>query len=114
MPGMPGLVADLAAARVPLYALTNYSAEFWAQWRPTVPLFDLFDGIVVSGEEGLTKPDPAIYALALARFRLAPGEAAFVDDRAENVAAANDAGLVGHVFTGAAGTRDWLTGLGLL
>ncbi len=49
---MPELVADLDAAGVPLFAITNFSAEFWATWRPTQPLFDRFTGIVVSGEEG--------------------------------------------------------------
>ena len=79
-----------------------------------MPLFDRFAGIVVSGEEGIVKPDPAIYALALDRFGLSPGEGAFLDDRADNVAAADAAGLVGHVFVDAADTRAWLAGLGLL
>ena len=114
MRGMPELVADLAAAGVPQFALTNYSGEFWAQWRPTVPLFDVFAGFVVSGDEGVTKPNPAIYALALARFGLAPGDGVFVDDRAENIAAADAAGLIGHVFVDAADTRAWLAGLGLV
>lgn len=114
MPGMPGLVADLDAAGVPLFAITNFSAEFWAKWRPTIPLFDRFRAIVVSGEERLTKPDPAIYALALARFGLGPGDGAFLDDRADNVAAADANGLVGHVFVDAADARTWLAGLGLL
>ncbi len=113
LPGMPELVADLVAADVPLFALTNYSGEFWRQWRPTVPLFDAFAGVVVSGDEGVTKPDPAIYAIALARFGLGPGEAAFVDDRADNVAAADAAGLVGHIFVDADDTRRWLTAIGL-
>ncbi len=114
IPGMPDLVADLDAAGVPLFAITNFSAEFWAKWRPTIPLFDRFRAFVVSGEEGLTKPGREIYALALARFGLGPGEGAFIDDRADNVAAADAAGLVGHVFVDAAETRAWLTGLGLL
>ncbi|MBV8972237.1 MAG: HAD-IA family hydrolase [Sphingomonadaceae bacterium] len=114
MPGMPALVGDLDAAGVPLFALTNYSAEFWAKWRPTVPLFDRFAGIVVSGEERVIKPDPAIFALALDRFGLGRGEAAFLDDRADNVAAANAAGMVGRVFGGAADARAWLQQLALL
>ena len=113
MPGMPDLVADLHAAGVPLFALTNYSGEFWRRWRPTIPLFDLFSGFVVSGDEGIVKPDPAIYALALSRFGLAPGEAVFIDDKAENVAAADTAGLIGHVFVDAADTRAWLAERGV-
>jgi len=114
VPGMPDLVADLDAAGVPLFALTNYSAEFWATWRPTIPLFDSFAGVVVSGEERMMKPAPEIYALALARFGLAPGDGVFIDDRADNVAAADAAGLIGHVFVDAAETRAWLTELHLL
>ncbi len=112
--GMPDLVADLDAAGVPLFAITNYSAEFWATWRPGIRLFDRFAGIVVSGEVGFIKPAPEIYALALSRFGLGRGEGAFIDDRADNVVAADAAGLVGHVFTGAAVARAWLTGLGVL
>ncbi len=97
-----------------LFAITNYGAEFWAKWRPTIPLFDRFAGIVVSGEEGMMKPAPEIYALALDRFGLGPGDGAFIDDRADNVAAADQAGLIGHVFVDAADTRAWLTGLHLL
>ena len=114
MPGMLDVVADLAAADVPLYALTNFSAEFWPRFRATAPVFDHFRDIVVSGEEGMTKPDPRIYALALARFGLARGEALFIDDRADNVAAAQAAGLAGHVFNGAAGVRAALIEAGLL
>ncbi len=112
IPGMPELVADLDAGGVPLFAITNFSAEFWAQWQPTIPLFDRFAGIVVSGEERLTKPGPEIYALALRRFGLAPGEGVFIDDRADNVAAADRAGLIGHVFVDAPDTRAWLVAQG--
>ncbi len=114
MPGMLDLVAELDAAGVPLYGLTNFSAEFWPRFRATAPVFDRFRDIVVSGVEGMTKPDPSIYALALQRFGLAKGEALFVDDRADNVAAGTAAGLIGHVFDGAAGVRAAAVGLGLL
>ena len=114
MPGMSQLVADLDARQVPLFALTNYSAKFWATWRPTIPLFNRFAGVVVSGEEGIVKPGPEIYALARARFGLGANEAVFIDDRPENVAAADGAGLIGHVFTNAADTRAWLGTHGLL
>jgi len=92
LPGMADLVADLDAARVPLYAITNFSHEFWPSFRAReAALFDRFRDAVVSGEVKLVKPDPAIYALALDRFGLVPGEALFVDDRADNVAAAERA-----------------------
>ncbi|UAJ11254.1 HAD family hydrolase [Glacieibacterium megasporae] len=112
MPGMLDLVAELDAANVPQFAITNFGAEFWAMFRPTAPVFDRFRDIVVSGVEKVVKPDPAIYALALARFGLAPGEGVFIDDRADNIAAADTAGFIGHVFVDAADTRTWLAGQG--
>ena len=62
------LVEALSARGVPLFAITNFGDEFWAGFRPTQPVFDLFDDIVVSGVEKIAKPDPAIYALAARRF----------------------------------------------
>jgi len=112
---MTALVEGLAARRVPLFAITNFSAEFWPPIRAReAELFDRFTAIVVSGEEKLVKPDPAIFALARARFGLAEGEGLFVDDRAENVVAARASGFLGHVFTGAAPLRAVLEGYGLL
>src|SRR3546814_4881541 len=57
-------------------------------------LFDRFRDVVVSGDEKLVKPDPAIYALAIRRFGIAPGESVFIDDSAPNVAAAAAVGLI--------------------
>jgi 2-haloacid dehalogenase len=99
VPGMHALVTALDAAGVPLFGITNFSAEFWAPFRmKESALFDRFDDIVVSGTEKLVKPDAAIYQLALARFDLEPGAGLFVDDRIENVAAARDNGFIAHHF----------------
>jgi 2-haloacid dehalogenase len=99
LPGMADLVADLAAVGVPLYAITNFSHEFWPGFAAREPaLFAPFRDILVSGEVRLLKPDPAIYALALERFGLAPGEGLFIDDRQDNVEGAVRAGFVGHQF----------------
>ncbi len=114
MPGMPALVERLAARGVPLFGITNFSHEFWPPFRAEWPLFDHFTDIIVSGEERLTKPDPAIYQLALRRFGLAPGDALFVDDRAENVEAAAANGFVGHHFAGHDRLAVHLADLGLL
>jgi 2-haloacid dehalogenase len=114
MPGMHDLVEALHAHRVPLFAITNFSAEFWAMFRPTAPLFDRFRDVIVSGEERLVKPDPAIFALARRRFGLGDGEALFVDDNPANVAAAQAAGWLGHRFAGAEGLRETLAALRLL
>lgn len=115
MPGMPELTAELDAGGVPLYAITNFSGEFFARFRAQeAALFDRFRGIVVSGDEGATKPDPAIYRLALDRFRLDAAACVFVDDRAENVAGAEAVGMAAILFAGAEALRRDLTRLGLL
>lgn len=111
VPGSLEIVEALAARNVPLFAITNFGAEFWAGFRPTQPIFDLFRDVVVSGEEQLMKPDPAIYALAIRRFGIDPARALFVDDRAENVAGAQAAGMHGHLFTSAEALADALSHL---
>lgn len=112
--GMPELVAELDAAGVPLFAITNFSHEFWPPFRTReAALFDRFRDIVVSGVEKLHKPDPAIYRLALDRFGLAPGQALFIDDVAANVEAARGVGLHAHLFTDASTLRIALEGYGL-
>jgi 2-haloacid dehalogenase len=112
--GMPELVRQLAARSVPLFAITNFGAEFWAQFRPTEPLFDLFRDIVVSGVERLIKPDPAILELAARRFGYAPGAMLFIDDNAANVAAAERLGWQVHHFTDARRLAGDLDARGLL
>ena len=62
----------------------------------------------------MLKPDPAIYALALARFGVRAADALFVDDRADNVAGAEAAGMRAHRFTDAAALRTVLEAHGLL
>jgi 2-haloacid dehalogenase len=109
IPGMHEIVAELDGRGVPLFSITNFSGEFFRPFRAdNAALFDRFRDILVSGDERLVKPDPAIFALALTRFALVPGEALFVDDRADNVAAAEVAGFVGHLFQGAERLRTEL------
>ena len=100
------IVRELAKKGVPLYAITNFGAEFWDMFRPTQPIFDLFRDIIVSGKEKLVKPEPEIYQLALARFGLRPGEALFIDDNIDNVAAARANGFVAHHFIDAPTLRE--------
>jgi 2-haloacid dehalogenase len=77
-------------------------------------VFDRFQDIIVSGVEKLVKPDPAIYALALQRFGLKPGEAIFIDDNHDNVVSARNNGFAAHHFTDAASLRAELVALNLL
>lgn len=114
VPGSLELVEALHAAQMPLFAITNFGAEFWRQFNPTMPVFNLFEDIVVSGIEKLTKPDPAIYALAATRFGYAPSAMLFVDDNAANVAAARACGWQVHHFTDASALAADLRGRGLI
>lgn len=114
MPGSLEIVETLADRGVPLFAITNFGAEFWAEFRPTQQIFDHFRDVVVSGVEKLAKPDPAIYRLALSRFGLKPGEAIFIDDNLANIVAARENGFVGHHFIDAPTLRRKLEALGLI
>jgi 2-haloacid dehalogenase len=115
VPGMLEIVRELDAAGVPLFAITNFSGEFWPAWSQQYrELFDRFRDVVVSGDEKLVKPDAAIYALALKRFGLKGPDAVFVDDSPANVAGANAAGIHAVLFTTAEDFRAELVRLGLL
>ena len=115
LPGMPALVDELEARGVPLYAITNFSHEFWPPFRAReAAMFDRFRDVVVSGAEKLVKPDPAIYRLALDRFGLEAGSTVFIDDNAANIEGAREVGLVALHFTGEPKLRRELVELGLL
>jgi 2-haloacid dehalogenase len=112
--GTVEILAELRARPVPLYALTNWSAETFPIGRRRFPFMDWFQGIVVSGEEGLVKPDPRIFELLLDRYGLAARRAVFIDDNARNAAAATALGMHGIHFTDPPALRRELAGLGLL
>ena len=106
VPGVHAIVEELDARGVPLFGITNFSADFWGPFRAREEaFFSRFRDIVVSGEEKMLKPDPAIYFLALKRFGLKPDEALFIDDRLINVEGARAVGMRAHLFTDAAGLR---------
>jgi len=114
IPGTVAVLGELRDRGVRLLALTNWSAETFPVARERFAFLAWFEGIVVSGEEGLAKPDPALYRILLARYEVDPSTALFVDDRAENVAAAEAVGMAGVVFRSPAGLRSDLVERGLL
>ena len=112
--GTHDIVQELAGNAIPLFVITNFGAEFWHRFRATQPIFDHFGDILVSGVEKLVKPDPAIYALALDRFGLNPGEAIFIDDNLDNAVSARNNGFAARHFRDAASLRVELVALNLL
>ena len=77
----------LAARRVPLYGLSNMPAETYDWLCAQYDFFALFDGVVISGRVGMTKPDDAIYSHLAREHGLLPAESLFIDDVADNVLA---------------------------
>jgi len=115
VPGVHAIVEALGARRVPLFAITNFSADFWPPFHEKErAFFARFRDIIVSGEVKMLKPDPAIYYLALDRFGLKPAETLMIDDREINVEGALAVGMAAHLFTGAADLRLRLEAEGLL
>lgn len=100
--GTVALMARLRARGVRLLALTNWSQETFPVALARYGFLHEFEGILVSGAEGLIKPDPAIFALLRERFGLAPARTLFIDDSLRNVEAARDAGLHAVHFADAA------------
>jgi 2-haloacid dehalogenase len=76
-----------------LFGLTNWSAETFPIVFNRYPFFKLFDGIVISGEEKLIKPDKKIFELLLERYHLKAENALFIDDNIYNIQAANEMGF---------------------
>jgi 2-haloacid dehalogenase len=112
--GTVAVLARLRARGVPLYALSNWSAETFGLSRSRFPFLDWFRGVVVSGEERVLKPDPRIFALLLERYGIDPRRAVFIDDSPANTAAAEAIGMHAIRFVSPAQLTQELQALGLL
>ena len=112
--GSVAILEALAAAGVPLYAITNFSAPKWVETRARFRFLAAFRDVVVSGRERLLKPDPRIYRLCLDRNGLDAGACVFIDDSAANVAGARAVGLDAIRFTGPEALHAELARRGLL
>lgn len=108
------VLEELRGRGYPLYALTNWSAETFPAARERYGFLDWFDHIVVSGELGLIKPDREIYEELVRRTGLDPATTVFVDDRPENVEAAEKLGFTGILFEEPGELRGEMVRLGLL
>jgi 2-haloacid dehalogenase len=118
IPGTVDILAALRARGVPLYALSNWSAETYPVAQRRFEFLSWFRGVLISGREGLKKPDPRIFALMLERFGLAADDAVYIDDSPRNVAAAEALGVRAVHFdgpdTGPPAVRRALAAMGLL
>lgn len=95
------LVRRLKEAGYKVYGLTNWSMETYPMIRDRYEVFSWFDGVVVSGEEHLLKPDRKIYECLLERYGLEAAESVFLDDNADNAAGAEAVGMKAVQFVSA-------------
>ena len=91
------LIAELKGESYRLFVLSNMSKEY-IDFLRKMPVYQYFDGEVISCEVGLNKPEREIYSLLLDRFSLDPLQTMFIDDRKENVVAAAELGIVPFHF----------------
>lgn len=105
IPGTPELMADIKAAGLHLFALSNWSAETFARVRYDFKPFRMFEHIVLSGEYGCIKPDKRLFQIALDCYGIPAENLIFTDDSPANVAGAAAVGLPALHFTSAAQFR---------
>ena len=100
--GMYEIVADLKQRGYHLYGLSNWAAATFDKYvGPNFPVFQLLEGMVVSGHEFCIKPDEKIYRLLLDRYNLNPSESVFIDDSIPNLEGAARLGIHTYHFTDA-------------
>jgi 2-haloacid dehalogenase len=110
--GSVSILEALHAAHVPLYAITNWNQDKFREARVAYPFLEVFRGIVVSGDERLIKPDPAIYRVLIDRYDLRAEDCVFIDDSAKNVEGARAVGMHALRFESPERLADELRGLG--
>jgi 2-haloacid dehalogenase len=112
--GTVAILAELRANGVPLYALSNWSAETFPVALVRYEFLGWFEEIVISGELGITKPDPRIFEHLLGLHSLHAKETVFIDDVPANVAGAQAVGIKGLLFQSPERLREDLLRLRLL
>lgn len=95
------IVSRLKSAGYPLYTLSNWSAEKFHLMRPQYPFFDWFDGLVISGDVGLVKPEKEIYEYLLELAGRPAEECLFIDDHTPNLDTARELGFQTILFQSA-------------
>ena len=98
VPGMKEWICELKNAGYKVYGLSNWSHETFPMVKDKYEAFSMMDGIVMSGEELIAKPDLRIYKILLERYGLKAEECVFIDDRKENIIAGEQLGIRGIIF----------------
>lgn len=98
VPGMKEWICELKNAGYKVYGLSNWSHETFPMVKDKYEAFSMMDGIVMSGEELIAKPDLRIYKILLERYGLKAKECVFIDDRKENIIAGEQVGIRGIIF----------------
>lgn len=106
-------LAESLVGRVKLLALSNTNVLHAEHFRPRLPVLERFEHVLLSNEVGLVKPDPAFFRAALERAAVPPERAAFFDDLAEYVRAAQALGIHGRMFRDAEQCAADLRALGV-
>ena len=112
--GTVDILSEVRDRGLHIYALTNWSAETFPRARPLFPFLDWFEGIVVSGVEGIRKPDPEIWRRLISRYAIDPAAAVFIDDMPRNVEVATDLGFQAIRFETPEALRSELVALRVL
>ncbi len=112
--GTVAILEELHIKGAPLYAITNWNSDTFRATRSRFGFLSLFRDIVVSGDEKIIKPDPAISEMLTKRHGLKPMECLFIDDSMKNVIGAKAVGWKGHHFFSPDLLREELVERGLL
>jgi 2-haloacid dehalogenase len=112
--GTVGILEELRQRGTPLYAITNFNQDKFRETLERFSFLRTFRDIVVSGDERLLKPDPAIYRVLLERNGIDAAACVFIDDSEKNVRGAEAVGMKAIHFTTPQALRADLAGIGLL
>lgn len=111
--GTEELAQRLKQAGYRIFGLTDNVREIVAHLKGRYGFWELFDGVVVSAEVGMLKPDPKIFTLLLQTYGLSASETVFLDDMPHNVDGARAVGMESFLFTTAPACEARLRALGL-
>ena len=106
--GTVEILDELSRNGVCLLALSNWGKDTFAMIEANYPFFELFDGMVISGHEGVVKPGAAIFQILCDRYEVTPRDAVFIDDSPANISAAMALGFDALLFEAPERLREQL------